>query len=61
MYFTVNTTFVNYLDMFLNLTESFEFPLIKNRTIYEQTLPITLNISAFDKTLLTATTNLKDS
>ena len=60
MYFTVNTAFVNYLDMFPNLTESLEFPLITNRTTYEETLSITLNISRFDNTLLTAPTNLKD-
>ena len=60
MYFTVNTAFVNYLDMFPNLTESLEFPLIKNITTYEQALPITLNISGFDKILITAPTNLKD-
>ena len=60
MYFTVNTSFVNYLDIFPNLTESLEFLLIKNRTTYEQTLPITLNISRFDNTLVTAPTNLKD-
>ena len=60
MYFTVNTAFVNYLDMFPNLTESLEFLLIKNTATYEETLPITLNISGFDKTLLTAPTNLKD-
>ena len=60
MYFTVNTAFVNYLDMFPNLTELLEFSVIKNRTTYEQMLPITLNISRFDKTLLTAPTNLKD-
>ena len=29
MYFTVNTAFVNYLDMFPNLNESLEFLLIK--------------------------------
>ena len=50
MYFTVNTAFVNYLDMFPNLTESLKFLLIKNRTIYKQTLPITISISGFDKT-----------
>ena len=60
MYFTVNTAFVNYLDMFPNLTESLQFPLIKNRSTYKQTLPINLNISGFDKTLLNAPTNLKD-
>ena len=60
MYFTVNTAFVNYLDMFPNLTESLQFLLIKNRTTYEQTLPINLNISGFNKTLLKAPTNFKD-
>ena len=60
MYVTVNRTFVNYLDMFPNLTESLKFLVIKNRTMYKQTLPISLNISRFYKTLLTALTNLKD-
>ena len=53
MYFTVNTAFANYLDMFPNLTVSLEFLVIKNRTTLEQTLPISINISRFDKTLLT--------
>ena len=35
--------------MFLNLTESLEFLVIKNRTTFEQTLPISLNISRFEK------------
>ena len=48
MYFTVNTAFVNYLDKFPNLTESLEFLIIKNKTTFEQTLPISLNISEFD-------------
>ena len=60
MYFTVNTAFVNYLDKCPNLTESLEFPVIKNMTMFEQTLPISLNISKFDPTLLTASSNLKD-
>ena len=60
MYFTVNTVFVNYMDKFPNLTESHEFPVIKNRTTFEQTLPISLNISKFDPTLLTASSDLKD-
>ena len=59
MYFTVNTAFANYLDMFPSLTESLEFPKIKNRATFEQTLSISLNISKFDKTLLTASTNLR--
>ena len=46
--------------MFPNLTESLLYPLIKNRTTNEQILPINLNISSSDKTLLHAPTNLKD-
>ena len=60
MYFTIDTAFANYLDMFPNLTESLQFPLFKNRTTYEQTLPINLNITGFDTTLLNAPTNSKD-
>ena len=44
MYFTVNTAFVNYLDMFPNLIESLEFPVIKTKTSFKQILPISLNI-----------------
>ena len=39
MYFTVNTAFVNYLDKFPSLTESLEFPIIKDKTTFEQILP----------------------
>ena len=60
MYFTINTAFANYLEMFPNLTESLQCPLIKNRTTYEQILPDNLSLSGFDKTLLHASTNLKD-
>ena len=60
MYLTVNTAFANYLEMFPNLTDSLQIPLIKNRTMYEQILPITLNVSEFDRSLLHASTNLKD-
>ena len=60
MYFTVNTAFINYLDQFPNLTESLEFWIIKNKTTFEQILPITLNISKFDPTLLTASSDLKE-
>ena len=59
MYFTINTAFANYLDMFPNLTESLEFPIIKNRTTIKQILPVSLNISKFDKTLITGSTDLK--
>ena len=52
MYFTVNTAFVNYLDQIDILTEMLEFPLLKNKTTFEQPLPISLNVSKFDSELL---------
>ena len=55
----VNNAFVNYLDQFPILTETLEFPIIKNKTTFEHTLPIALNISKFDSNLLTAYSNLK--
>ena len=60
MYFTVNIAFVNYLDQIDNLTESLEFPILKNKTTFEQTLPISLNVSKFDSELLTAPKTLID-
>ena len=60
MYFTINTAFTNYLEMFPNLTDSLQTPLIKNRTMYEQTLLIALNVSKFDRSLLHASMDLKD-
>ena len=44
MYFTINTPFVNYLDMFPSLTDLHQ--LIKDRTTYEQPLPINLCVLA---------------
>ena len=60
MYFTVNTAFVNYLDKFPSLTESLEFPIIKNKMTFEQILPISLYISKLDPYLLTAANDLKE-
>ena len=60
MCFTINTAFANYLEMFPNITDPLQIPLIKNRTMYKQILPITLNVSEFDRSLLHASTNLKD-
>ena len=60
MYFTVDTAVANYLDKFPNLTESLEFLIIRKKTIFEQTLPISLNIFKFDPTLLAASSNLKE-
>ena len=58
--FTVNTAFINYLDKFPNLTGPLEFLVIKNKTTFEQTLHISLNISKFNPTLLTASSDLKE-
>ena len=56
----IKTAVASYLDMFPKLTESLQILLIKNRTTYKQILPINISISGFDKTLLHASTNLKD-
>ena len=60
MYSAVNTAFVNYLEKFLNLTESLEFLIIKSKTTFEQILLISLNFSKFDTTLLSASSDLKE-
>ena len=58
MCLSVNMAFANYLDMFPNLTDL--FPLIKDRTAYEQPLPINLSIPNFDKSLPHVPTNLNN-
>ena len=58
--FTVNTAFVNYLGNFPNITESLELPIIRDKTTFKQTLPISLNISKFDPYLLTTSNDLKE-
>ena len=60
MYFTINIALTNYLEMFPNFTDSLQTPLIRNRTMFKQTLPIIFNVSQFDKSLLHASTDLKD-
>ena len=51
--------FTNYLDLFPNLTKPSQ--LIKDKTIYEQPLPINLSIPDFDSSLQYTPTNLKNS
>ena len=58
MYFTVNMAFINYLNMLPNLTNLLS--LIKDRTTYEQPLPINLSLPVFDSSLKQAPTNLKN-
>ena len=48
IYFMVNTAFVNYLDQIVNLTENLNVPILKNKTTFQQTLPISLNTFKFD-------------
>ena len=58
MYFTINLAFTNYLDMFPNLTEP--LTLIRDRTHYEQPLPVHLNISHYDNSLTNRPSKLKE-
>ena len=57
MYFTINMAFTNYLDMIPDITIP---SLIRDRTTYEQLLPINLSILDFDSSLNYAPTNLKN-
>ena len=61
MYFMVNVAFVIYLDQIDNLTDTLEFQILKkkNKTTFEQTLPLSQNVSNFDSELLTALKTLK--
>ena len=58
-YFTVNLAFTNYLIDF-NLTEEIDIPTITNKSTSEVTLPVFLNKSKFDKSLLSAPLTLKE-
>ena len=58
MYFTINMAFTKYLSMLCNLTNP--LPLIKDRTTYEQLLPLNLSIPNFDRSLRHAPTNRKN-
>ena len=57
MYFTINMDFTNYLNLLPNLTNPSH--LIRDRTTYEQPLPINLSILDFDNSLQHVPTNLK--
>ena len=56
----MNTASVNYLDSLANLTDSFKFPNLLNRTVYEQTLLFSLRPFDFNSELLKAPKTLKD-
>ena len=55
----VNTAFTNYIYQF-SLTEELKFPIVTNKTTSEYILPIFLNNSKFDDSLLTTPQTLKD-
>ena len=52
--------FVNCLDQMDNLNGTLEFPILKHKTTFEQTLSVSLNVSKFDSGLLMAPRTLKD-
>ena len=58
MYFTINLAFTNYLDILPNLTES--LTLIRDRTHYEQPLPLDLNIPHYDNSSTNRPSKLKE-
>ena len=57
MYFAINMAFTNYLNRLPNITIP---SLIRDRTTYEQPLPINLTFQAFDTSLKVAPTKLKN-
>ena len=59
MYFTVNSAFTNYLNEF-NLMEELDNSIVINKSTSEVTLPVFLNKSTFDDTLLSAPLILKE-
>ena len=58
MYFTINLAFTNYLDVLPNLTEP--LTLFRDRTHYEQPLPIHLNIPHYDNSLTNRPNKLRE-
>ena len=59
MYFTMNIAFTNYIDQ-SKLMEELEAPILTNKFTLEYTLPIFLNKSMFDDTLLSTPLTLKE-
>ena len=58
MYFTINLAFTNDLDLPPNLTD--QLTLTRDRTGYEQSLPVYLNISHYDNSLINRPSKLKE-
>ena len=58
MYFTINLTFTNYLDLMPTIME--QIILNRDKTSYELPLPVYLNISCFDNSLSNRLGKLND-
>ena len=58
MYFTINLAFTNYLDVLPNFTEP--LTLNRDRTHYEQPLPIHLNIPHYDNSQTNRPSKMKE-
>ena len=59
MYFTINIAFTNYKNEF-NLMEELEAPILTYKTISEYALPVFLNLSTFNNTLLSVPLTFKE-
>ena len=59
MYFTIKSAFTNYLNEF-NLMEELDIPILTKKSTSEVTLPVFLNKSTFNDTLLSAPLTLKE-
>ena len=59
MYFTVNSACTNYLNQF-NLLEELDTLILTNKSTSEITLPVFLNKSTFNETLLSTPLTLKE-
>ena len=58
MYFTINLAFSNYLELMPNITD--QLTLNRYKTIFEQPLPIYLNVSHYDTSLSDRLGKLKE-
>ena len=58
LYFTIYNAFTNYLNEF-NLMEELEIPILTSKSTSEITLPVFLNKSMFDDTLMSTSLTLK--
>ena len=58
MYFTINVTFSNYIELMPNMTN--QLPINRGKTDFEQPLPFYLNNSHFDNSLSNRPGKLKE-